>query len=141
MALACGPPINMYFIFFKIIFTNDFKISNFFNFKDKVPDSVTSNLVYQFDCPGCVSRYIGCSTRAFKIRVMEHIGRSHRTGMILQKPPFSAIRDHSHTYDHPFNINNFKIIAKLQNSSDTFITESILIHKHNPDLNRMLQNN
>ena len=125
---------------FRVILTNSFKISNFFTYKDRVPDSVTSNLVYEFCCPDCGSRYIGCSTRAFKVRVMEHMGRSHRTGTLLQKPPFSAIRDHSHKFDHPFNINNFKIIARFQNSTDTFTGESILIQKSNPDLNRTLQN-
>ena len=120
---------------FRVILTNSFKMSSFFNIKDKIPDNVTSNIVYQFNCPSCASRYIGCSTRAFKIRKMEHLGRSHRTGTLLQKPPFSAIRDHSHTYDHPFNINDFKIIARFSNSTDTFIGESILIKKNNPDLN------
>ena len=67
------------------------------------------------------------------------MGRSHRTGNILQKPPFSAIREHSHTQDHPFNANEFKIIAKFKDSNDAFIGESILIQKHNPDLNRTLQ--
>ena len=120
---------------FRVILTNSFKLSSFFNIKDKIPDNVTSNIVYEFICPSCASRYIGCSTRAFKIRIMEHLGRSHRTGTILQKPPFSAIRDHSHTYDHPFSMDNFKIIARFSNSTDTFIGESILIHKNNPDLN------
>ena len=125
---------------FRIILTNSSKISNFFNYKDRVPDSVISNLVYEFCCPDCESRYIGCSTRAFKVRVMEHIGKSHRTGAWLQKPPFSAIREHSHKYDHPFNMNDFKIISRFQNSTDTFIGESILIQKSNPDLNRTMQN-
>lgn len=125
---------------FRIILTNNFKLSNFFNIKDKIPDLVTSNIVYEFNCPSCASRYVGASARALKIRVSEHLGRSHRTGTILQKPPFSAIRDHSHTYDHPFSINDFKIIAKFSNSTDTFIGESILIQKNNPDLNRIFQN-
>ena len=67
---------------------------------------------------------------------MEHLGKSHRTGMLLQKPPFSAIREHSHTFDHPYTIDNFKIVAKFNNAVDTFIGESILINKHNPELNR-----
>ena len=99
---------------------------------------MTSNIAYQFNWPCCASRYIGCFTRAFNVRISEHLGRSNRTGNILQNPPFSAQREHSQTFDHPFSYMDFKIIARFNNSNDTFIGESILIQKNNPDLNRIL---
>ena len=46
----------------RVIFTNDFKISSFLNIKDKTPDHISSNLMYQFNCPSCESGYIGCTT-------------------------------------------------------------------------------
>ena len=121
---------------FRIIFTNDFKINSFFNFKDRLPDGIRSNICYLFTCPQCSLRYIGCSTRAFNVRIFEHLGKSIRTNNLLVKPPFSAIRDHCHNQDHSLNRNNFKIIANLRTQSDTFLAESILIRKMNPELNR-----
>ena len=73
---------------FRFIFTNDFKISNFFRIKDKIPDKVCSNICYKFTCPGCNTRYVGCSTRAFHIRIMEHTGKSYRNGQTLQFSPW-----------------------------------------------------
>ena len=61
-------------ITFKIVFTNEFKIGNFFHHKDRIPDQLCSNIVYKFTCPGCQARYVGCSGRSFKIRMFEHMG-------------------------------------------------------------------
>ena len=116
---------------FRIIFTNEFKISDYFNFKDKIPDGIRSNICYLFTCPQCSLRYIGCSTSAFNVRIFEHLGKSIRTNSLLAKPPFSAIRDHCHNQDHPLNKNNLKMIANLRNQSDTFPAESILIISSN----------
>ena len=121
---------------FRYVFTNDFKIANFFRFKDVIPDKICSNICYKFTCPGCNTRYVGCSTRAFHIRKMEHIGASFRTGQKLQSPPFSAIRDHAREFDHQFSANDFEIIAKLRSETDTFIAEKILINSIKPELNR-----
>ena len=128
--------INFPSIHFKFVFSNDFKIGTFFRIKDKIPDKACSNICYKFTCPGCNARYVGCSTRAFYIRTMEHAGKSFRTGQNLHSPPFSAIRDHARELDHKFTNNNFEIIAKLRTNSDTFIAEKILIDNLKPELNR-----
>ena len=126
---------NLPAIDFKFVFKNDFTIGSFFSVKDKVPDSVCSRVVYEFNCPSCSARYIGCTTRSFKIRTLEHIGKSFRTGLYLSKMPFSAVRDHSTEHDHPFSDKDFKILARLQNNEDTFIAEKLLIKKLTPELN------
>ena len=79
---------------------------------------------------------MGCSNRAFHIRIMEHSGRSFRTGQPLNSPPFSAIREHARELDHQFSSDNFEIIARLRNQSDTYIAEKILIDSLKPELNR-----
>ena len=119
-----------------LFFSNDFKIGTFFRVKDKIPDKACSNICYKFTCPGCNARYVGCSTRALYIRMMEHAGKSFRTNQKLHSPPFSAIRDHSRELDHQFSTENFEIIAKLRTNSDTFIAEKILIDSLKPELNR-----
>ncbi|MEL6606368.1 MAG: reverse transcriptase domain-containing protein [Cyanobacteria bacterium J06614_10] len=122
---------------FKIIFTNNYTIGSFFRIKEKLPDSVCSNVVYEFNCPSCSARYLGCTTRSFNIRVLEHIGKSFRTGQYLNKMPFSAIREHSHTEDHRFSRDDFKIAARFNTTDETLIGEKILINKHKPELNTM----
>ena len=121
---------------FRFVFVNNFRIGTFFNIKDKIPDKVCSNICYEFICPSCNARYVGCSTRAFHIRVLEHAGKSYRTNQILSSPSFSAVRDHARENDHQFSINNFKIIAKLNSGSDTLIAERILIEKLEPEINK-----
>ena len=124
---------------FRFVFINDFKISSFFRIKDKIPDKVCSEICYKFTCPSCNARYVGCSNRAFHIRMMEHAGRSFRTGQGLHSPPFSAIREHARELDHQFSNNNFEIIARLKTQSNTFIAEKILIDNLKPELNRINQ--
>ena len=120
---------------FKFIFTNNYTIGSLFRIKDRIPDSVRSNIIYQFDCPSCGARYLGCSTRAYKCRILEHIGKSFRTGNFLNRMPFSSIRNHSHEEDHPFSENNFKIIHYCNTHEEALIGERILIEKMSPELN------
>ena len=120
---------------FRIIFTNNYTIGSFFGNKDSVPDSVCSNIAYEFECPSCNARYIGCSSRAFKCRVMEHIGRSYRTGQYLNRMPFSSVRNHSQESDHPFSDKNFRILARFSSNQEALMGEKILISKEKPALN------
>ena len=120
---------------FRFIFTNSYTIGSLFKIKDRIPDSVRSNIIYQFDCPSCGARYLGCSARAFKCRTLEHIGKSFRTGNFLNRMPFSSIRNHSHEEDHPFSENDFKIIQYCNSHQEALIGEKILIEKMSPELN------
>ena len=120
---------------FRVIFKNDFTIGSFFRYKDRIPDLVCSNIVYKFVCPCCNARYVGCTSRHFRIRVFEHMGRSYRTGNFLNKMPFSAIRNHSREQDHPFSENDFSILGRFNNEQDTFLGEKMFINALNPELN------
>ena len=55
--------------------------------------------------------------------------------MILGNPSFSEIRDHSLSYDHPFNEACFSILYRARDLNELRIAESILIHKQKPKLN------
>ena len=120
----------------KIIFKNQFSVSSFFNFKDKVSTLVQSNLVYQYSCGQCDATYIGETSRHLKTRIAEHKGLSNRTGNPLLNPPHSSIRDHALNSGHEIPTDNFKIIFKSK-PFETKIAESILIHKYKPSLNNM----
>ena len=120
---------------FRFIFTNNFTIGSLFKVKDRIPDAVRSDIIYQFECPSCNARYVGLSARAYRCRISEHMGKSFRTGQFLNKMPFSSVRNHSHEEDHPFNENDFKIIQFCNSHQDALIGEKFLIEKIKPELN------
>ena len=48
------------------------KISYFLPKKDKIPNPLHSNIVYEFTCPGCNSSYVGKTERNLATRLSEH---------------------------------------------------------------------
>jgi hypothetical protein len=121
---------------FKIILCNPFKISNFFIYKDSIPTPLRSSIIYSFECPSCnAGSYIGSTLRCFQVRIDEHRGVSTRTGIHLQKPPHSAIREHCNNI-HGINpqTKDFKILDSAPDS-EIRILESIYISKYKPKLN------
>ena len=126
------PQINL-----NLIFTNNFSIKSFFPYKDKIPTSVLSNVVYKYTCEQCNATYYGETTRHLYTRINEHKGLSSRTGKPLINPPFSSIRDHSLLYGHGLESKNFSIIHKCVNPYDTRVSEAILINRDKPSLNNM----
>lgn len=119
----------------KLIFNNKCTIGSFFKFKDQIPSHMVSDVVYYYKCSQCGADYCGETTRHFKSRVADHRGVSARTNRTLNNNVNSTIFNHSIDHDHPIDSRNFKIIA-ISNSIDIRITESVLIHKIKPSLNR-----
>ena len=66
----------------------------FFRFKDGIPLSLRSRIVYKYKCQCGIALYVGETVRHFHKRISEHMGISGSTGKPLSKPPFSNIRDH-----------------------------------------------
>lgn len=120
----------------RLIFRNNFSVGSFFPYKDLVPVSMLSNVVYKFTCAQCPATYYGETTRHLKTRIAEHRGVSVRTGNPISKPLFSSIRDHCLEYDHDLDFNNFKILAR-GNYNDVRTIEAILIDRDKPNLNVM----
>ena len=96
---------------FNFVFTNNNTIGNFLKKRSRPSPDLCSNVVYLFKCPNCQIRYIGSATRWLKHRILEHKGKSIRTGATLAKPSFSSIRDHSHHHNHPFTSTDFEILS------------------------------
>ena len=120
---------------FRFIFVNKCTIGSFFRYKDHIPTLLCSNIVYLFECPDCMSRYIGSTCRNLKIRIAEHRGVSYRSGTRMTCPSFSKIREHSLDCDHRFNEDDFSILYRAKSSSDLRIAESLYIMKDKPELN------
>ena len=60
----------------KLVF-NLFKITNYFSYKDPIPDDLKSFLVYKFICASCSSSYICETYPHFKTRTEEHIKKDN----------------------------------------------------------------
>ena len=54
--------------------------------------------------------------------------------MPFSNPPFSNIREHALSFDHPIKVDNFSVLARCP-SHDLRLLESIFIHKFSPNLN------
>ena len=126
----CYPNTN-----FRFIFTNGNNINSMFRHKEPLPFTLISNIVYQYNCSRCNSRYIGKTTRNLTLRFAEHAGISARSGSLLSSPPNSAIRDHTQKMEHPLLLSDFKILHSARNGMDLPLLESLYIHHLKPDLN------
>ena len=56
----------------KLVF-NSFKIKNYFEYKDLIPNDFKSFLLYIFPCASCSSSCIGETSCHFKTKIEEHI--------------------------------------------------------------------
>ena len=118
----------------KLILKNNFTVGSLFKFKDRLPFSLRSSVIYQYSCGQCSSSYIGQTVKQLKVRISQHKGRSFRTNNLLACPENSKILEHSISTGHPVVDNNFKIIDYCHNF-DLRILESLWIQKLKPSLN------
>ena len=118
---------------FRLVFTTSLRISNFFQFKDRIPVALQSSIVYQYICEDCQASYVGKTTRQLKVRAAEHQGVSPRTDRPISSPGHSAIREHCSSSGHRFNSSSFKVLKSCSPSA-LLILESLFIHKLKPSL-------
>ena len=133
---TCYPQID-----FRFVFVNGNTIKNLFPYKDRIPDLLQSNVIYQYDCVRCNSdvSYIGQTTCNLAKRIAEHEGISERTGAKRGSPPASKIREHcQEKHKSPPDKSGFKIIARAMNSHELGLIEAIYITLHKPTLNKQL---
>ena len=122
---------------FKFVFNNNFKLNSLLPFKDKLPESLRSGIIYCYNCPNCQVGYLGSSKKALKTRYCQHAGISDRTGRDLLVKQQSSIRDHNEECNQArVNFENFKVLDTCSNEQDLRILESIYIHKLKPCLNQ-----
>ncbi len=69
----------------------------------------------------------------------EHRGFSARTGVKLNCPMFSSVRDHCNKTGHACNEDNFEIVATARTEWDLGIYEGLLIARDKPSLNTVEQ--
>ena len=120
----------------KIILSNTYTIGSLFNYKDKIPMTLRSSVIYKYSCALCASgTYVGLTTRALHMRIAEHQGRSFRSGIASQRPLPSSIRDHSLKCSKQISSSDFTIIGQDRPGSSLELLESLFIYKLRPNLN------
>ena len=110
------------------------RLSTFFRFKDRIPLSLRSRIVYKYKCQCCNALYVGETVRHLRKRM----GILGCTGKPLSKPPFSSIRDHHQSSGHPISPDYFSTLSSCSPSFELLLRESLLISKLKPSLNANL---
>ena len=118
----------------KAVFKPQNRLGDIFRFKDVIPSDLKSSVVYHFKCSSCNATYVGQSKRQLRTRISEHKGVSFRTNNRLNKPGFSAIRNHSHEADHPIYTTDFKILFNSSNDTARLLAEALFIKHLGPSL-------
>ena len=126
----------------KVIFRSTRRLSNCFSFKDRLPKSLLSGLVYKFKCSDCNVTYYGKTKRHFKVRISEHLGVSPLTEKRV-KPGYQSTVIFDHIFNSstcsPAEYNDFSILARESNDFKLTLMESLLIERDRPDLNRSIK--
>ena len=119
----------------KIVMPNKSSIGSLFQFKDRLPLSMLSSVVYKYSCAQCASgTYVGSTTRALHMRIAEHRGRSFRTGKLIQSSK-SSIREHSLKCSKFISGDDFVVLGQEKQEAHLRMLESLFILKYRPELN------
>ena len=121
----------------KIIFKSSRRLSSCFSFKDKIPKSLMSGVIYQYTCPECNLRYIGSTKRYWEKRLEEHSHVSGLTGKRLKGMQIFAPMQHLRTGSCIVKISrdDFTFLGREENPYLLQVKESILISTQKPKLN------
>ena len=119
----------------RVVFSGLRTISSFFRFKDKIPASLQSNLIYRFSCSTCQVDYIGYTTRHLRTRIGEHLGISSRTGLPLSVREGTVIKKHISESGHDSTEEDFEIFHSVSKPEHIKIIETIFIQRECPKLN------
>ena len=123
----------------RVIFNSNNRLRNAFSFKDKIPLSVRSHLIYRFTCNSCNAVYIGKTRRHYLVRIFEHLGISLVTHKKITYNPNNnnntAVLNHLNCTSCNSTQNDFSIIGSARTDALLCIKESLLVHKNKPKLN------
>ncbi len=121
----------------KIIFKSSNRLSTCFTFKDKIPRSLLSGVIYKYTCAVCKCSYIGSTKRYWEKRLEEHLHVSALTGKRLNGLQVFAPMLHvrSNCQVASMSRDDFSIIGRDENPYILQVKESILISTSRPHLN------
>ena len=108
----------------RFIITSSLTFQKIFSFKDKLPFTLVSSVIYQYSCGQCSATYIGETRKRIESESVTTQGYIFRTGNMLNSVQKSKILDHSLDSGHFTSENIFKILDSCQ-PFDLRILESI----------------
>ena len=122
----------------KIIFKTCRRLSSFFSFKDKLPKSLVSGVIYKYTCATCNRSYVGSTKRFWEKRLEEHIHISALTAKPLNGlqmfAPLAHVKSNCCS-ESKISRENFSIIGREKDSYLIQVKESIIISTTRPALN------
>ena len=123
----------------KLVFKISNRVSTYFSFKDKLPVTLDSGVIYKYTCASCKVSYVGCTKRYWETRLEDHTHISALTGGQLSGRQIFAPHQHVRTAkcspSGRVHRDDFEIIGRDSNSYLLQVKESIFIYKHKPELN------
>jgi len=96
------------------------------NTKDKIKKLNNTNVIYEVQCQGCDSKYIGET----KNKLLERL--QHHKNNIKNRSNTTALSQHSVRTKHEFKFENTKILEKEENHFKRKFIESAYILLNNP---------
>ena len=123
----------------KLVFKISNRVSSFLSFKDKLPATLDSGVIYKYMCASCKVSYVGCTKRYWESRLEDHTHVSALTGGQLFGKQIFAPHQHVRTAkcspSGRVHREDFEIIGRESNFYLLQVKESIFIYKHKPELN------
>ena len=126
----------MPFVKLELFLNHQHVLPIFFQFKDKMPCCLRSNVVYKFSCGRCNATYYGETCRHLSVRVDEHSGVSPLTGKKSKSKKSTAVKDDMPLCDHIVSIDDFKILATSDSDFHVKVKEILSISRDEPILNK-----
>ena len=120
-----------------VVFKSTNRLSSYFSFKDKIPKSLISGVVYKYKCDRCNSVYIGKTKRYWEKRLEEHLSISALTGKQMKTCQVWPPMEHSRSCEGSnLSRDRFVIVGRERKDFLLKIQESIKIYECNPNLNK-----
>ena len=110
----------------KLAFTS-FKISQYFQIKDKRLKYLDSFVIYKFTCR-CKSKYVGFTTRHLKERIDEHLKKDKKSHILKHLESSIECKEEA-------SENSFKVIDRANSELDLKMKEAMWIQWISPELN------
>ena len=102
-----------------------FKTKNIFSYENKLPDVLRASVVYEFQCSGCNSIYVGQTGQHLRTRASEHLGKSSSTGLPIMTN--STVFDHICKTGHQADMTCFSVLCSARNKFDLPAMEQLQI--------------
>ena len=122
----------------QVIFRSQRRLKRMFSFKDRLPTSLQSYIIYRYTCRTCNSSYIGKTDRHQTVRWCEHLKLTPLTRQpSTSKTKPTAVYEHITSTNHQGELLDFEVIGRDNLRNDFFlkVKESLLIKRYKPKLN------